>query len=143
MKVRPPGKPRGYDVDVVTPRVWRLVAGRTLLGTDNAGRTWTNITASVALSQASQVLFTTPDVGWDLPCCGISDNVRHTSDGGGLDDGPRAPVTRPNDVESLSQAPRSWTATGMCGTCPGNTDASPIPNASQQLLNCWPFPSGR
>lgn len=81
VKVRPPGRPRGYDVDILTPSVWRLIAGRTVLGTDNAGRTWTPITANVALSQS--VLFATTNVGWDLGASyGGGDNVLHTIDGG-------------------------------------------------------------
>jgi photosystem II stability/assembly factor-like uncharacterized protein len=82
VRVRPPGRHTGYDIDIVTPRIWRLVAGRTVLGTDNAGRTWTHITTNVTLSQASQVVFTTTGVGWDLPLGGVSDNVLHTTDGG-------------------------------------------------------------
>jgi photosystem II stability/assembly factor-like uncharacterized protein len=45
--VQPPGHPRGYQVSVVTPRVWRLVAGETVLSTDDAGRTWSRITANL------------------------------------------------------------------------------------------------
>ncbi len=82
IKIRPPGRPRGYDVDILTPSVWRLVAGRTVLSTDDAGRSWTHITANVALSQ--DVLFTTTNVGWDVAAAsyGTSDNVLHTTDGG-------------------------------------------------------------
>lgn len=79
-RIRPPGRPRGYAVDIVTPSVWRLIAGRTVLATDNAGRTWTQITANVALSR--YVLFATTSVGWDRLSPGISDNVLHTTDGG-------------------------------------------------------------
>ncbi|MDQ2759311.1 MAG: YCF48-related protein [Actinomycetota bacterium] len=79
-RVRPPGRPRGYAVDIVTPSVWRLVAGRTVLATDNAGRTWTRITANVKLSQ--NVSFTTTNVGWEGSSSGDSDNVLHTTDGG-------------------------------------------------------------
>lgn len=81
-RIRPPGRPRDYDVDIVTPRVWRLATSRTVLDTDNAGRTWTRIIANVALSRASQVLFTTTDVGWDIPLGGVSDSVLRTTDGG-------------------------------------------------------------
>jgi len=81
IKVRPPGRARGYDVDILTPSIWRLIAGRTVLGTDNAGRTWTRITANVALSKS--VLFATTNVGWDLGASyGGGNNVRHTIDGG-------------------------------------------------------------
>ncbi len=144
MKVRPPGKPRGYDVDIVTPRVWRLVAGRTVLGTDNAGRTWTNITANVALSQASQVLFTTPDVGWDLPCCGISDNVRHTSDGGRH----WTTVTCPSDPAERPREPEPSTAIldghGDVGNVPGGHRCLPNTKcvATTTELLAFPQPVG-
>jgi photosystem II stability/assembly factor-like uncharacterized protein len=80
--VRPPGPSAGYDVDIVTPKVWKLVAGRTVLGTDNAGRAWTRITANVALAGYSSVLFVTPLVGWEVDPASSSSNVRHTTDGG-------------------------------------------------------------
>lgn len=84
-KVQPPGPPKGYDVDILTPSAWRLIAGRTVLATNDAGHTWTHVTANVALGDArfpAQVLFATPNVGWDLPSLADSDNALHTTDGG-------------------------------------------------------------
>lgn len=39
--VEPPGPPRAWVADIVTPSVWRLIDGTQLLATDDAGRTWT------------------------------------------------------------------------------------------------------
>ena len=82
--VHPPGPARGDDVDIVTPEVWRLIAGRTVLATDNGGRTWTRLRADVSLGQTPDVDFTTPEVGWELSDLqsGSGDDVLRTIDDG-------------------------------------------------------------
>ncbi len=146
MKVRPPGKPRGYDVDIVTPRVWRLVAGRTVLGTDNAGRTWTNITANVALSQASQGAVHYPRRGLGPPL------LRHQRQRAAYEvtaGGTGRRSTCPSDPAERPREPEPSTAIldghGDVGNVPGEHRCLPKTKCvatTQQLLICWPSPVG-
>jgi photosystem II stability/assembly factor-like uncharacterized protein len=83
--VVPPGPPRGWSVDVVTPMEWRLVAGHRLLSTDDAGMHWRVITADVnleplddgALFPATAIDFVTTKVGWV-----VGKRLWRTTDGG-------------------------------------------------------------
>ncbi len=79
--VSPPGPPRRYDIDIVTPSLWRLVAGRRILATDDAGRTWSTITSDTDLSGFGDVDFSTAVVGWAPDPTG-NPTVLHTIDGG-------------------------------------------------------------
>jgi photosystem II stability/assembly factor-like uncharacterized protein len=66
--VVPPGPRIAWGADVVTPTVWRLSLNRTILATNNAGRTWTKIRSNKRLTTSTQstaVDFVTPQVGWD------------------------------------------------------------------------------
>lgn len=79
--VSPPGRPRELDVDIVTPSLWRLVAGRTILATDDAGRTWSTIESDTDLSRFDDVSFSTAAVGW-APDPEGNPTALHTTDGG-------------------------------------------------------------
>jgi photosystem II stability/assembly factor-like uncharacterized protein len=47
--VYPPGKPRQWMEDIVSPFIWRLTYGKTILGTDDGGRTWFTLTSDTVL----------------------------------------------------------------------------------------------
>lgn len=83
-EVRPPGRPRAWGVDIVTPRVWKLIAGRTELSTTNAGASWTRIHANMIVGRAaaSGAMFTSAADGWTFPLDDPDDTVLRTSDGG-------------------------------------------------------------
>jgi photosystem II stability/assembly factor-like uncharacterized protein len=83
--VRIPGRLRVWDADVVTPRVWRLVTGSTILETENAGHSWARVVANreVGLFGSSTgVDFSTPQVGWLTNPPGSK--LLRTSDGGSI-----------------------------------------------------------
>lgn len=62
--VTPPGRPREWIVDPAGPRTWRLVAGRHILATSNAGQSWQSITSNTSFSLAASVNFITSTTGW-------------------------------------------------------------------------------
>jgi photosystem II stability/assembly factor-like uncharacterized protein len=69
--VTPPGGPRPWLVDIITPLQWRLVAGKRILATDNGGHTWytinTNLnvaTYSLYASAPAPVDFESSAIGW-------------------------------------------------------------------------------
>lgn len=80
-RVRPPGRSRAYDVDTVSPSVWRLLLGRAILATNDAGRTWTNITSNVRLPHDGTLEFTSESVGWDVETS-VGTHILRTTDGG-------------------------------------------------------------
>jgi photosystem II stability/assembly factor-like uncharacterized protein len=81
--VKPPGRPIPWGADVVTPTVWKLTLGRTILATNNAGRTWMKIRSDKRLTTSTQsdaVDFISPVVGWDTSSGGP--DLLCTTDGG-------------------------------------------------------------
>jgi photosystem II stability/assembly factor-like uncharacterized protein len=71
--VYPPGKPRQWSVDVISPSQWRLTYGKEILATNNAGTSWFIVTSNTVLRSDSYakgaptggiVEFTTPNDGW-------------------------------------------------------------------------------
>lgn len=70
--VTPPGTREDWVVDAITPVSWRLVQGRRILATGNAGRTWRTITSNVSFDiyyafddpTPPVVNFATSQVGW-------------------------------------------------------------------------------
>jgi photosystem II stability/assembly factor-like uncharacterized protein len=83
--VVPPGPSQDWSVDIVTPNEWRLVSGRRILSTDDAGTQWRRITADVtlepiengALFPATAIDFVTTKVGWL-----VGKRLWRTTDGG-------------------------------------------------------------
>jgi photosystem II stability/assembly factor-like uncharacterized protein len=47
--VYPPGKPKQWAEDIMSPLIWRLTYGKTILGTDNGGNTWFTLTSNTVL----------------------------------------------------------------------------------------------
>jgi photosystem II stability/assembly factor-like uncharacterized protein len=47
--VDPPGKAKQWMEDIVSPFIWRLTYGKTILGTDNGGKTWFTLTSNTVL----------------------------------------------------------------------------------------------
>lgn len=47
--VYPPGKPRQWTEDIVSPFVWRLTYAKTVLGTDDGGKSWFTLTSNTVL----------------------------------------------------------------------------------------------
>jgi photosystem II stability/assembly factor-like uncharacterized protein len=74
--VYPPGPERPWAVDIVSPTVWRLAMRNEILGTNNAGATWFDVTGNafalpgIRHSQRwgdgapSSLNFTSPSFGW-------------------------------------------------------------------------------
>ena len=71
--VYPPGKPRQWAVDVISPSQWRLTYGKEILATNNGGTSWFTVTSNTVLRSDSYakgappgglVEFTTPNDGW-------------------------------------------------------------------------------
>jgi photosystem II stability/assembly factor-like uncharacterized protein len=60
--VTPPGGPRGWVADAITPASWRLVQGDRILATGDAGRTWHTITSNVTFHLYYAYLNPTPPV---------------------------------------------------------------------------------
>ena len=79
--VQPPGAPHAYLADIASARVWRLVGGRVILETNDAGNTWRTVTANVSFNNTDRILYTTPKVGWSVMQFGAGDVLR-TTDGG-------------------------------------------------------------
>lgn len=84
--VMPPGPPTLWFVDILTPFRWRLVAGRRILSTDNAGQSWSSIHTSVRFAFYRNAPpspptpfadYVTPQIGWI-----VSQTLWHTTDGG-------------------------------------------------------------
>jgi photosystem II stability/assembly factor-like uncharacterized protein len=91
-EVVPPGPARGWAVDIITPSHWRLVSGKVILGTDNAGRSWRTIRSNIgnlnpgfAVARPGETLggFVNDDVGW-MFSGGVGSNLAlwRTIDGG-------------------------------------------------------------
>jgi len=47
--VYPPGRPKPWMEDIVSSSIWRLWYGKTILATDNAGRTWFTVRSDTVL----------------------------------------------------------------------------------------------
>jgi photosystem II stability/assembly factor-like uncharacterized protein len=71
--VYPPGKPRTWAVDLVSPTQWRLTNGKEILATNNAGTSWFSIVSNTVLQNSSYVKgespgglvdFVSADDGW-------------------------------------------------------------------------------
>jgi photosystem II stability/assembly factor-like uncharacterized protein len=72
--VMPPGIKRDWNVDVLTPEMWKLVSGDRILSTTNGGRTWSTIIDNVRFHLegglvlqspvSPAVHFVTYEVGW-------------------------------------------------------------------------------
>lgn len=77
--VAPPGRPREWFVDVVTPSTWKLIFGRTVLTTTDGGHTWRAGTSNVALAGPGPQFFTAEN-GWYVPLGGSE--IERTNDGG-------------------------------------------------------------
>ena len=79
--VPPPGKPRNWVIDLVNATDWKLASGRSLLATDNAGRTWQTVKSNIAFGNGSEAPdFVTPEIGW-YPRGDAKEEFR-TTDGG-------------------------------------------------------------
>jgi photosystem II stability/assembly factor-like uncharacterized protein len=74
-----PGKPRNWSIDLVDATHWKLAAGRTILATNNAGRTWQTVNSNIAIGHGSDD-FVTPQIGW-YPG-GDAEKEFRTTDGG-------------------------------------------------------------
>lgn len=88
--VYPPGKPRQWAVDIISPTQWRLTYGKEILGTNNGGSSWFTITSNTVLRSDSYakgaptgglVEFTTPEDGW-LTKNTANSMLLRTGDGG-------------------------------------------------------------
>jgi photosystem II stability/assembly factor-like uncharacterized protein len=71
--VYPPGKPRQWMEDIVSPSIWRLSYGTQILGTNNGGHTWFTVTSKTVLQTTNYsksappgglVQFSTTRDGW-------------------------------------------------------------------------------
>ena len=62
--VSPPGTPRRWSVDVVTPTIWKLSSGRTVLTTTDAGASWRTVASDLALPVQGGPLFVSAEDGW-------------------------------------------------------------------------------
>jgi photosystem II stability/assembly factor-like uncharacterized protein len=51
--VYPPGKPRPWAVDVISPSQWRLTYGKEILATNNGGTSWFTVTSNTVLTNNS------------------------------------------------------------------------------------------
>ena len=78
--VVPPGGPRNWSVDIVSGSTWKLVAGRTVLTTTNAGQDWQVATSNLALSAVDRPDFVTARDGWYTPY--DTGALYRTTDGG-------------------------------------------------------------
>jgi photosystem II stability/assembly factor-like uncharacterized protein len=90
--VYPPGKPRQWMEDIVSPFVWRLTYGKTVLATDNGGRSWFTLTSRTVLQTNNYapgsptggiVRFGSANDGWLTENEGDTNSVLlRTTDGG-------------------------------------------------------------
>ena len=77
--VQPPGAWRPWTVDVVTPTTWKLLYGRTVLTTTNAGHSWQSIQVAPS-SPTTGVMWVNARDGWyNSP---VSNELEHTVNGG-------------------------------------------------------------
>jgi photosystem II stability/assembly factor-like uncharacterized protein len=77
----PPGPPRPWSVDIVTPRIWKLTAGRTVLTTTNGGESWGAATSDLDFgAREAAVHYETAEDGWYAPVGGTG--LYRTADGG-------------------------------------------------------------
>ncbi len=65
--VSPPGTPRRWSVDVVTPTIWKLSSGRTVLTTTDAGASWRTVASDLALPGQGGPHFVGAEDGWYVP----------------------------------------------------------------------------
>jgi photosystem II stability/assembly factor-like uncharacterized protein len=88
--VYPPGKPKRWAEDIVSPTTWRLMSGTEILATDNAGASWFTLTSKTVLqsdgvTEGGTVQFATAKDGWVIEDPdGTSSRLLRTSDGGRL-----------------------------------------------------------
>jgi photosystem II stability/assembly factor-like uncharacterized protein len=87
--VTPPGPPRDWFVDTLSALQWRLVAGRHILATNDAGRSWYSVTSDVDFPPLSSgsgspsppvVDFVTPAIAWIVSTA--NGKLWRSSDGG-------------------------------------------------------------
>jgi photosystem II stability/assembly factor-like uncharacterized protein len=84
--VSPPGQRRPWNVDVLTPRVWRLAYKTTIMATNDAGKSWFTVHSdanSVSkprkyAASAPQVIFATDTRAWLIQ----NNELLRTTDGG-------------------------------------------------------------
>ena len=90
--VYPPGPPRPWAVDVISPTQWRLTLGRQILGTNDAGASWFRFTSTTVLRATSYgrgappgglVTFTTASDAWLLENAGGTNAALLRSSNGG------------------------------------------------------------
>jgi photosystem II stability/assembly factor-like uncharacterized protein len=70
--VYPPGRRRAWTVNILSPRQWRLAYKSTILGTNDAGKSWFTVTSNASqdskpkqyASLAPDIEFTTGSRGW-------------------------------------------------------------------------------
>ena len=62
--VSPPGTPRQWSVDIVTPTTWKLSFGTTVLTTTDAGLSWRTVTSNLALPVQAGPQYVTANDGW-------------------------------------------------------------------------------
>ena len=88
--VVPPGAPKGWVVDTLTPLKWRLVGGNKVLATNDGGRSWFTITDNANLNPlVDEILgthgveFASPMVGWVVSTAASgAESLWRTTDGG-------------------------------------------------------------
>lgn len=88
----PPSTPRPWNVDLVSPSVWRLTYGKVILGTNDAGGTWFALKSSTVLTAINfngkgatggTVQFVSRTRGWfTSDPFGTHTTLLHTSDDG-------------------------------------------------------------
>jgi len=62
--VYPPGKPRQWAVDVISPSQWRLTYGKEILATNNGGTSWFTVTSNTVLRSDSYAKGAPPAGSW-------------------------------------------------------------------------------
>ena len=77
--VAPPGPPRPWYIDLVSPSTWKLTYKGTVLTTTDGGRTWQPTTSHLTLPAQSLQYVTAKD-GWYVPTAGVE--LDRTDDGG-------------------------------------------------------------
>lgn len=77
--VVPPGPPRPWLVDIVTPSTWKLTYERTVLTTADSGRTWRSAQSDLVIP-VQEPEYATADDGWYAPLSGTE--LERTEDGG-------------------------------------------------------------
>lgn len=74
-----PGGAQARTVDLLTPSVWKLFRGRTILTSTNAGRSWHRTHSDLGLGGFTTIDFTSPTTGWAQARLGVT---YRTIDGG-------------------------------------------------------------